>query len=81
VSAVCLASIITAIIGIDTRVRERFWRVFSSASDGDMTPVVDQINAFGQAVWRIAEEHSIAQAPLLVFTAVAVLLVVFMLRT
>jgi hypothetical protein len=81
ISIACLATVIMALVGIDPRVRDRFWQAFSTASSGDVTPVTDQLHAINDSILQLAQEHSISQAPLLLFTVVALVLVMFMLRT
>jgi hypothetical protein len=81
VSGLCLASVITALVSIDSRVRDRFYAVFDQASREGLSPFLERLEELGRALVRTAEEHSLAQEPLLIFTAVALVLVLFMLRS
>jgi hypothetical protein len=76
-SLACLATVFAVLIAIDDRVRERFVMLFGEAS-GDFG---DRVRSLGDAVLQAARDQSIAQAPLLLFVMVAVVLLVFMLRT
>jgi hypothetical protein len=79
VSVLCLGGIITAIIWIDARVRDRFFWLMSEASRSDA--FTDHAESMADAIVRAAHDHSLAHAPLLIFAAVAVVLVAFMFKT
>jgi hypothetical protein len=81
VSTLCLLTLLTALISIDPRVKERFWQLVSQTSREGVTPAVERIGDAGQAIVRSANDYSLAQEPLLVFTVVAIVLVFFMLRS
>jgi hypothetical protein len=76
-SLACLAVVFAALIAIDDRVRERFVMLFGEAS-GDFG---NRLRSLGDSVLQTARDQSIAQAPMLLFVVVAVVLLVFMLRT
>lgn len=74
-------AIVAGLISIDARVREHFSRLAAQTSSSGLTPIAEQLGEVGNAVMRAARDHSIDQAPLMLFSVVAVVLVLFMLRT
>jgi hypothetical protein len=80
-SAICVAAVLATLVSIDSRVRDRFQALVSEASSEGLTTWKDRAGAFADAVVQAARDHSIDQAPLLVFTVVAGALLIFMLRT
>ncbi|MBI2835981.1 MAG: hypothetical protein HYX76_16310 [Acidobacteria bacterium] len=80
-SAFCLAVVIASLLWIDVRVRERFFGFVAEASDGGINPWGSRLGEVGHALARSAQEQSLSNAPLLVFTVVALVLVLFMLRS
>ena len=81
VSTLCLLTLLTALISVDHRVKERFLQLVSQTSHEGVTPAVERIGDAGQAIVRSATDYNLGQEPLLVFTAVAIVLVFFMLRS
>jgi hypothetical protein len=73
--------VLTALVAIDNRVRDRMSLVFSEAASGHASSWVDRIGQVTDVLVQAAQDQSIAHAPMLVFTMVAVVLVIFMLRT
>ncbi len=78
VSVVCLLMVFGALIAIDDRVRDRFSMLFHEAASGDLGT---RFGALTDAVFQAARDQSIANAPMLIFAAVGVVLLLFMLRT
>lgn len=76
-----LGGVLAALVAVDTRVRDRFWTLLSDASSTGPLPLGERFVEFSEAIVRAASEQSIEHAPLLIFTVVALVLVVFMLRT
>jgi len=77
-SLLCFIGILGALVALDDRVRDRLSFEMSSerlASWGDRAGSVANLIA------EVARDQSIEHAPLLVFSVVAVVLVLFMLRT
>lgn len=70
-----------ALVAIDERVARHVRILFSHSPAGEVSEVTDRFHALGQAIVIAARDQSIDHAPMLVFTAVAVVLVFFMLRT
>ena len=80
-SAVCLIVVLAGLIAIDPRVRDRFTAALGTATHTGASEWVAQADAIGSAVVQAARHQSVDQAPLVIFTVVAGLLVIFMLRT
>jgi hypothetical protein len=80
-SALSFGIVLTALVSMDERVRGRFWSLFEDPSGGALSPLGSRISDLGSVLWEAARDQSIDNAPLLVFTAVGVVLVAFMLRT
>lgn len=80
-SAACLTAVLLGLIAIDPRVRDRFVAAFGSAAGTGAGEWTARLDALGGAVLQAAREQSIDHAPMLIFAAVAAVLVIFMLRT
>jgi hypothetical protein len=78
-SAFCFVAVLTALVAIDERVRDRMSLMFSDASVGHGWSA--RASEIMDVVVQAAHDQSIAHAPMLIFTMVAVVLVLFMLRT
>lgn len=77
----CVAAVLAALVAVDTRVHDRFSSLVAQASSDRLATWGERAGAFSDAVMQAARDHSIDQAPLLVFTVVAAALLIFMLRT
>jgi hypothetical protein len=77
-STAIFVAVLTVLVSIDERVRERFANLVSG---GDIAPWGDRASDLGQALIGAATYQSIEHAPLLVFATVGAVLVFFMLRT
>ncbi len=80
-SALCVLTVLVVLVGVDARVHDRFTALVSETSSDGLTTWGQRAGAFSDAVIQAARDHSIDQAPLLVFTVVAAALLIFMLRT
>ena len=80
-SVICLIAVLVTLVAVDGRVRDRFTALVNQASSAPLVSFEDRASAFTDAVAQAARDHSIDQAPLLVFTVVAAALLIFMLRT
>lgn len=78
VSTAIFAAVLGALVSVDERVRERFTAVVSG---GQLTPWGDRMGDLGDALMSALRHQSIENAPLLIFTAVGAVLVVFMVKT
>ena len=80
VSTAIFAVVLGALVSVDDRVRERFSALISGGGQG-LTPWGDRVGDLGDALVSALRHQSIENAPLLVFTAVGVVLVVFMVKS
>lgn len=80
-SILCFLAVLTALVAVDVRVRERVGLLFDQARGGGVAPWGDRINSLVDAIVQAARDQSIDNAPMLIFAIVAAVLVVFMLRT
>lgn len=80
-SALSFGIVLAALVSFDPRVRVRFWSVMGEPGTGVLTPLGDRLGDLWSALWMAARDQSIENAPLLLFSVVGVMLVVFMLRS
>lgn len=80
-SIACFVAVLTALVMIDDRVRERMSLLLSGTPSDQMNSWADRANLTVDAVVQAVHDQSIAHAPMLIFTVVAIVLVIFMLRT
>jgi hypothetical protein len=73
--------VLGAIVAVDDRVANQVRVLFSRSPSGEVHEIGARLQSLAQAIVMAARDQSIDHAPLLVFTAVAVVLVFFMLRT
>ena len=79
-SVLCFLAVLTALVVVDVRVRERAALLFAQASGGSVASWGDRLNALVDVVVQAVRDQSINNAPLLIFAIVAAVLVAFMLR-
>jgi hypothetical protein len=77
-SGIVFAVILTALVSVDGRVRDRMTDLLGS---GSVTPWGDRVSDLAGALWMAAKDQSLDNAPLLVFATVGTVLTVFMLRS
>ena len=80
-SAAGFLAVLGVLVAMDPRVAHRFSQLAAGSPAGQFRGVADQATTLGSALFGALKDQSIDHAPLLVLTAVAVLLVGFMLRT
>ena len=80
-SVFCFLAVLTALVAVDVRVRERVVLLFAEASGDSVASWSDRLNSLVDAIVQAARDQSIDNAPMLIFAIVAAVLVVFMLRT
>jgi hypothetical protein len=73
--------VLAALVSFDPRVRVRFGSLFEDPGSTVLSPFGDRLSDLGSAVWMAARHQSIENAPMLIFSVVGVMLVVFMLRS
>jgi hypothetical protein len=69
------------LIAVDDRVARHVRALASHSPAGEVSEVTNHFSALGHAIVTAARDQSIDHAPMLVFTAVAFVLVFFMVRT
>ena len=75
------AAVLWTLVVLDPRVAHKLSGFAFSAPGSEFRGATDQARALGTALLDALKDQSIDHAPLLVFTAVAILLVGFMVRT
>lgn len=70
-----------ALIAVDERVGTHVRGLLGRSASGEVSAVTERFSALGQAIVMAARDQSIDHAPMLVFSAVAIVLVFFMVRT
>ena len=81
-SATALTIIMLTLIAIDDRVREQIWlRLGTPPSTSQLSQAGANVRDLTAVVFEAARDQSIEHAPLLIFGLVAIVLVLFMLRT
>ena len=74
--------LLVALVSIDDRVKERVeGLVFSPPNSSQITGVGAQIQSVSTVMYKAARDHSVENAPMVIFGVAAVVLVGFMLRT
>jgi hypothetical protein len=73
--------VLVTLVALDKRVGERFTQAFTGSPTDQVSTLASRLQALGDAVIVALKDQSIDHAPMLVFTAVGVLLVLFMVRT
>jgi len=77
-SLICAIGVLGALVAFDDRVRERLSLEMSSQG---LATWGERAGGVATVILAVARDQSIEHAPLLVFSVVAVVLVLFMLRT
>ena len=80
-SALSFGIVLAALVSIDPRVSGKFWSVMEHPSGEAIAPFSDRLSDLMGVLWMAARDQSIDNGPLLIFTVVAVVLVMFMLRS
>jgi hypothetical protein len=73
--------VLAALVAVDDRVAVHARALISHGPSGQVIAVGDRLSMLGHAVLIAARDQSIDHAPMLVFTAAAIVLVFFMVRT
>ncbi len=80
-SAGALLALVTALIAVDSRVREQVMRIGSGSSDAGVTMVAGQVRELASLAFDVANDAVKLHPTLAIFVIVATVLTVFMLRT
>ena len=73
--------VLGALVAIDERVGRHLRLLFHHGPSGEVAAWSDRLGGLGRALIAAARDQSIDHAPMLVFTAVAIVLVFVMVRT
>jgi hypothetical protein len=74
--------LLATLVALDNRVRDHVFGLFgASRSGGELASASDQLRELGVVIFQAVHDQSIEHAPLVIFTLVAAVLVLFMLRT
>ena len=73
--------VLIALVAVDERVARQLRLLFAQGPPREFDAAGDRLAALGNALLVAARDQSIDHAPMLVFAAVAVVLVFFMVRT
>jgi hypothetical protein len=74
-------AVLVTLIVFDERVKRQLAVVWKETPERELLVLRDWIDALGWAVALAARDQSITHAPMLIFTAVAILLAILMVRT
>lgn len=80
-SLACLVAVLVALVSLDPLVRERMTQLSYDASPGGVVRWSHKLEGVADAVMQAARNQNIDNSPLLIFSVVAVVLVIFMLRS
>ena len=81
ISLCAVLLLLAMLVTIDPRVREQMSGVWTSSGASAVTSVSTQVRSVSSIVLSSARDHSIDNAPLMIFALAATVLVLFMLRT
>jgi len=79
-SLICVAAVLAVLVAVDPDVHDHFTALISQASSDRLSTWNRRAGELGNAIIEAARDHSIDEAPLLVFTVVAAALLIFLLR-
>ena len=80
-SAAGFMTVLTTLVVFDERVAHQFAILSKRGPDRELVVMRDWLSSFASVVMVVARDQSLDHAPMLVFTMVAILLVIFMIRT
>jgi hypothetical protein len=81
ISLCALMFLLVMLVSVDPRVREQVSSVWTSPGSSAVTTVSSHLREVSSVAMSAARDHSIDNAPLMIFALAATVLVLFMLRT
>ena len=81
ISLCAVLLLLIMLVSIDPRVREQMSGLWGGSGPSAVTSVRTHVNKASTVVLSAARDHSIDNAPLMIFALAATVLVLFMLRT
>ena len=80
ISVIALATLLMLLVTVDPRLREQVGNAIN-APGASFDTVVSQLRGISRTAFDAVGDQSFANAPMMIFAVVAVVLVLFMLRT
>ena len=81
ISVLALSVLLLMLMSVDPRVRDQVQTTLNTTPTSTVRSVTNEVRDASKAVVRAAEDHSLANAPMVVFGVAAAVLTIFMLRT
>ena len=81
ISILALSVLLLMLMSVDPRLRDQIATTVNTPPTSTIRTVTHQVQDVSKAVVSAAEDHSLANAPMVIFGVAATVLVVFMLRT
>ena len=81
ISIIALSVLLLMLMSVDPRLRDQIETTVNTPPTSTIRTVTHQVRDASKVVVSAAEDHSLANTPMLVFGLAATVLVVFMLRT
>jgi hypothetical protein len=81
ISVIALSVLLLLLMSVDPRVRDQVQATLNTPPTSTVQSVTSEVRNVSKVVVRAAEDHSLANAPMVIFGVAAAVLVVFMLRT
>ena len=81
ISIIALSVLLLMLMTVDPRLRDQLETTVNTPPTSTIRSVTHQVHDVSKVVVRAAEDHSLANAPMVIFGIAATVLVVFMLRT
>jgi hypothetical protein len=81
ISVLALSVLLLMLMSVDPRVRDQVQTTLNTPPTSTVRSVTSEVRNVSKVVVRAAEDHSLANAPMVVFGVAALVLTVFMLRT
>lgn len=76
-----LVVLLVALVSMDDRVRERVANMAMTSNSSELANAGKQVTSLVSVLFDAVKDQSVAHAPLVIFGAAAVVLVLFMVRT
>jgi hypothetical protein len=81
ISVLALSALLLILLSVDPRLRDQVQTTLNTPPTTTVRSVTNEVRDVSKVVVRAAEDHSLANAPMVVFGIAAAVLTVFMLRT
>jgi hypothetical protein len=81
ISIIALSVLLLMLMSVDPRLRDQVQTTLNTPPTSTISSVTHDVRDMSKVVVRAAEDHSLANGPMVIFGIAATVLVVFMLRT